>query len=57
MNRDDRVFYRGLKHTECGNHQPFVKMEKDPRFDGYTCPKCGDWMDALVREYRLQRSK
>ena len=52
--RDDRTFYRALKHIECRNHQPFIKMEKDPRFDGYTCPECGDRIDVLVRECRLK---
>ena len=55
LSKDDRKWLRIFKYVLCRFHQPFVKMEKSPKFFGWICPECGNIMDEMVREYRLNK--
>jgi len=48
---------RLITRHECNCQQPFVIMEKSPKFFGFICPNCGRKLEVEYQEYWLKKLK
>lgn len=53
--KDDRRWLHIVKYIKCWLHQPFIPMRKSESIFGYICPKCGNILDEMWREYQLKK--